>query len=206
MLPLDSNLDYDTVSEIEFQGQLEFAEHQNYLHVYPNPRFIKLIPGFTRIPVFDKNRSNVVAVLNVKQLTLLDASDNIPIRTVVEYYQNSLFYVFENTRLDYMFRAFREGGVCDHSSTHLLPAVIWFLLSLGNRGHMAFVQRVNDDGPGDPFYETIGVVTMEDVLEELLQADILDETDGNFAFLRRIEYSCFNLLRFSWKVQGSHGK
>jgi CBS domain containing-hemolysin-like protein len=48
----------------------------------------------------------------------------------------------------------------------------------GSRGHMAFVQKVNDEGPGDPYYETIGVVTMEDVLEELLQADILDETDG----------------------------
>jgi metal transporter CNNM len=55
-------------------------------------------------------KKNVVAVLNVKQLTLLDAKDSIPIRTVVEYYQNSLFYVFENTRLDYMFRAFREGN------------------------------------------------------------------------------------------------
>lgn len=49
----------------------------------------------------------------------------------------------------------------------------------GNRGHMAFVDRVNDEGPGDPFYERIGVVTMEDVLEELLQQEINDESDGN---------------------------
>lgn len=105
--------------------------------------------------MYEHDRSIIVGLLNVKQLTLLDANDNIPLKTVVSYYQNQLFFVFENTRLDYMFRTFREGS----------------------RGHMAFVQRINDEGPGDPFYQTIGLVTFEDVLEELLQAEIMDECD-----------------------------
>lgn len=120
---------------------------------------ILVFPGYSRIPVYEQDRSNIVGLLNVKQLTLLDANDNLPLKTVISYYQNQLFFVFENTRLDYMFRTFRGG----------------------NRGHMAFVQRINDDGSADPYYLTVGLVTFEDVLEELLQAEIMDECDSKNA-------------------------
>uniref|UniRef100_H3D7R8 Metal transporter n=1 Tax=Tetraodon nigroviridis TaxID=99883 RepID=H3D7R8_TETNG len=44
--------------------------------------------------------------------------------------------------------------------------------------HMAIVQKVNNEGEGDPFYEVLGLVTLEDVIEEIIKSEILDESDG----------------------------
>lgn len=59
----------------------------------------------------------------------------------------------------------------------VLPPFNKYFFQLLGRSHMAFVRHVNNEGDGDPFYEIIGVVTLEDVIEEILQSEIIDETD-----------------------------
>nr|XP_049704314.1 unextended protein isoform X3 [Helicoverpa armigera] len=130
MLPISSVLDFETMSEI-------------------------VKSGYSRIPVYEGGRGNIVTVLFIKDLAFVDPDDNTPLRTLCQYYQNPCNFVFEDVTLDVMFKQFKEG----------------------HKGHMAFVHRINNEGEGDPFYETMGLVTLEDVIEEMIQAEIVDETD-----------------------------
>ncbi|XP_072162417.1 unextended protein isoform X2 [Bemisia tabaci] len=130
MLPIEAVLNFQTVTEI-------------------------MKSGYSRIPVYEGDRKQVTSMLYIKDLALVDPDDCTPLRTLTQFYQNSCYFVFEDTTLDVLLKSFKEG----------------------NKGHMAFVQRVNNEGEGDPFYETIGLVTLEDVIEELIQAEINDETD-----------------------------
>nr|XP_009861982.1 metal transporter CNNM4 isoform X2 [Ciona intestinalis] len=110
--------------------------------------------GYTRIPVFDVERTNITSILFVKDLAFVDPDDCMPLRTVCKFYQHPLNFVFNDITLDKLLDEFKTGTF-----------------------HMAIVHRVNNEGPGDPYYEVIGIITMEDVIEEIIKSEIIDETD-----------------------------
>ncbi|XP_032137146.1 metal transporter CNNM1 isoform X3 [Sapajus apella] len=111
--------------------------------------------GYTRIPVYEGDqRHNIVDILFVKDLAFVDPDDCTPLLTVTRFYNRPLHCVFNDTRLDTVLEEFKKG-----------------------KSHLAIVQRVNNEGEGDPFYEVMGIVTLEDIIEEIIKSEILDETD-----------------------------
>ncbi|CAM4728994.1 unnamed protein product [Leuciscus chuanchicus] len=129
MIHIDAVLDFSTMSEI-------------------------MESGYTRIPVFDSERSNIVDILYVKDLAFVDPDDCTTLKTVTKFYNRPVHFVFHDTKLDAMLEEFKKG-----------------------KSHLAIVQKVNNEGEGDPFYEVLGLVTLEDVIEEIIKSEILDESD-----------------------------
>ncbi|XP_067288854.1 metal transporter CNNM3 isoform X2 [Pseudorasbora parva] len=130
MLPSTAMLDFNTMSEI-------------------------MQSGYTRVPVYEEEKSNIVEILYVKDLALVDPEDRTPMTTITKFYNHPLHFVFNDTKLDAMLEEFKKGN-----------------------SHLAIVQKVNNEGEGDPFYEVLGLVTLEDVIEEIIKSEILDESDG----------------------------
>lgn len=84
MLPSTGVLDFNTMSEI-------------------------MQSGYTRVPVYEEERSNIVEILYVKDLAMVDPVDCTPVTTITKFYNHPLHFVFNDTKLDSMLEEFKKG-------------------------------------------------------------------------------------------------
>ena len=87
MLEYDAVLDFETMNEI-------------------------MKTGYTRVPIFEKERSNIVALLNIKDLAFVDPDDRTPLKTVCKFYDHPVNHVYDDTKLDVMLEEFKKGKCC----------------------------------------------------------------------------------------------
>lgn len=73
-------------------------------------RALSRLSGFSRIPVFEGSRTNIITMLYIKDLAFVDPDDNTPLKTLCEFYQNPCNFIFEDVTLDIMFKQFKEGS------------------------------------------------------------------------------------------------
>ena len=84
MINSDAILDFNTMSEI-------------------------MESGFTRIPVYEEERSNIMDILYVKDLAFVDPDDCTPLKTITKFYNHPVHVVFHDTKLDAMLEEFKKG-------------------------------------------------------------------------------------------------
>jgi metal transporter CNNM len=122
--------------------------------------------GFTRLPVFDGPRENITGILYTKDLILVDPEKTEKVARLLQMRRRtpdagtlgvSALYVAEDTPLSEVFKMFKRGD--------------------GNHSHMLLAGR-RETLPGPGKFTVTGVITLEDVLEEILATEIVDETDS----------------------------
>ena len=149
MTVADVMTDLDKVYMIELNTKMSFAV---LMDIYKS--------GFTRIPVYEGTRSNIVGILFTKDLILIDPDDEIELSAILAFHGGKnggyIRYVSDNTTLDKVFLEFKTARM------HLLCA------------H-------SEDGPprkDGSNAQVTGIITLEDVLEALIKDEIIDETDN----------------------------
>ncbi|MFH4976128.1 hypothetical protein AB6A40_002837 [Gnathostoma spinigerum] len=111
--------------------------------------------GYTRIPVYaDGDKNNITDILFVKDLALIDPDDNFTVKTVCGYHRHPVKFVDASCPLPALLEEFKKGD-----------------------SHMAIVRQLGPDRGTDPRYDLVGVITLEDIVEEILQSEIVDEFD-----------------------------
>ena len=114
--------------------------------------------GYSRIPVYSHSREDLVGWFHIKDLTLIDPDDEIKVKTLLSYFKHHMAYCYTIDSLFDMLMEFRNGST-----------------------HMAFVLETIQNTNQDPYERCVGILTLHDVLEALIQHNIYDETEFSSA-------------------------
>jgi CBS domain containing-hemolysin-like protein len=93
----------------------------------------------------------------IQDLLLHDPADKVPLKAVMDYYKHPVPRCKLDDKLEYMFDKLRKGD-----------------------SHLAFVydkenyEKISDE---NEIVEALGIVTLENIIEALVQGDIMDEAD-----------------------------
>ncbi|CAA0838174.1 DUF21 domain-containing protein [Striga hermonthica] len=167
--------------------------------------------GHSRVPVYYKNPNNIIGLILVKNLLAVDPSDSVPLRKMLI---RKIPRVSENMPLYDILNEFQKGhshiavvykdsnetkeslqkAKEDYQNFAIKPDE-----SLVKKNQPAFKKKHRgcsfcildlDTSPIPeipPDQVAVGVISMEDVIEELLQEEILDETDEYVNIHNRIK-------------------
>ncbi len=110
--------------------------------------------GYSRIPVYSQSREDLIGWFHIKDLTLIDPDDEIKVKTLLSYIKHHIAYCYTTDNLFDMLMEFRNGST-----------------------HMAFVLETIQNTNQDPYERCVGILTLHDVLEALIQHNIHDEIE-----------------------------
>ncbi|XP_021362887.1 DUF21 domain-containing protein At1g47330-like [Mizuhopecten yessoensis] len=142
----------------------------------------------SRVPIYDGPYTNIVGVLLVKSLIFLDPEDATPISSLLHTQAGrNVMFVDEDMPLFDLLNIFQTGKshiafVQKNSSVERYEDHTDDVQLLVTTAEDDLISgRTQSSGP------VIGIITLEDVIEELIQEEIIDETDVYVDIHKRIQ-------------------
>lgn len=109
--------------------------------------------GFSRIPIFDTVKDNVVGVLMARDLILINPEKSlITLKQMSSIIVRDVIAVDQHDKLEPLLGYFKKGMT-----------------------HIGVVTATVDDGVKDTSRKMVGIVTLEDIIEEIIAEEIEDE-------------------------------
>ena len=135
--------------------------------------------GFSRVPVFRGERQRIVGLLFVKDLIFVDPEDETALTSLLGIFARGLQIVDETDSLDDVLRIFKAGH--GHLALVRRGEVAKKLSAIQEDSNESKEVELTEMGappaPDQAPSVFVGIVTLEDIVEEILGDEIIDETD-----------------------------
>lgn len=149
--------------------------------------------GYSRIPVYEGRRSvgeretfclhsfrhsssrdNIIGLVNIRDFALLDTeSGKFTVRSLMNFYKHRYGNAIELDESSYnVFNTFKKG-----KTPSTKRSIDGLTCLLEEQYHMGVVVEYDNTSEKDPKSRAVGIVTLEDIIEEMIQEEIIDETD-----------------------------
>ena len=145
--------------------------------------------GHSRVPIYKHEKTNFIGLLLIKNLIKIDPDDDLPLQQVFDEYKQPIYRVSENTELYCTLNLFQLG------KSHMFAVTA----AQSNSTPLKNVE-LTMLSPSD---KVIGVITLEDIIEELIQEEIIDETDVFIDVHKKIKVVKARAARLSMSVQSN---
>lgn len=162
--------------------------------------------GHSRIPVYEGSKSNIVGVIFVKDLVVLDPEDAVPVSVICSFYDHELPYVTTSDKMLDVLNLFTSGHAHMAMVAETPLDVAAAKIAAQADEAQAAKADVESGGGGPPMGDTgrrksifdrsvtspksssntlVGLVTIEDLLEQILRQDIVDEAERDIGTHKR---------------------
>ncbi|KAL7107036.1 hypothetical protein ACP275_06G028700 [Erythranthe tilingii] len=161
--------------------------------------------GHSRVPIYSRTPSNIVGLVLVKNLIKCSPQDgtlirNLTIRRIPRFHECLPLYDILNQfqkGQSHMAVVIKSNNSLVKNNTGIESDAVEINVDSSSTDHRqtdrnSCIQYDSDE-------EVIGIITMEDVLEELIQGQIFDETDEYVDIHNRIKINLSPTLRLSSK-------